>query len=49
MILLSWMKEKPLSRLSEASLARIRAREREKALEEEAEKRHAQQDLNTKP
>ena len=49
MILLSWMNEKPLLRLSKASLARIRAREREKALEEEADKRHAQQDLNTKP
>lgn len=49
MILLSWMKEKPLLRLSEASLARIRARERERLLSEEADKRHAQQDLNTKP
>ena len=49
MILLSWMKDKSSLRLSGASLARIRAREREKALEEEAEKRHAQQDLNIKP
>ena len=49
MILLSWMKDKSSLRLSSASLARIRARERERALEEEADKRHAQQDLNTKP
>ena len=49
MILLSWMKDKTPLRVSEASLRRIRARERERLLSEEADKRHAQQDLNIKP
>ena len=46
-----WAKE-PL-RVSEASLARIRARERERLLSEEADKRHARRkarlDLIIKP
>ena len=53
MILLSWMKEKPPLRVSEASLARIRARERDRILSEEADKRHARRkarlDLIIKP
>lgn len=48
-ILLSWMKDNPLLRLSEGSLRRIRREQAEKVLKEEAERRHAQQDLNTKP
>ena len=41
MILLSWLRgNKPL-RVSEASLRLIRARERERLLSEEADKRHA--------
>jgi len=41
MIVPSWLKRKEALRVSEASLARIRAREREKVLAEESDKRHA--------
>lgn len=49
MRLLSRLVSKEPLRVSEASLARIRARERERLLSEEADKRHAQQDLIIKP
>jgi len=41
LIVLPWFKRKQALRVSEASLARIRARERERLLSEEADKRHA--------
>jgi hypothetical protein len=37
----SWFKRKKALRVSEASLARLRRLEREKALAEESDKRHA--------
>ena len=54
MILLSWMKEKPLLRVSEGSLRAIRKAQLEKTLSEEADKRRARKktqafNLNTKP
>ena len=45
----SWAKFKQPQKVSEASLARIRARERERLLSEEADKRRAQQGLIIKP
>jgi hypothetical protein len=50
----SWAKFKQPLKVSEASLARIREREREKALMEEADKRRARKkaqafNLNSKP
>jgi hypothetical protein len=41
MLIPSWAKFKEPLRVSEASLARIRARERERLLSEESDKRHA--------
>lgn len=54
MILPAWFRRQEPLRVSEASLARIREREREKALMEEADKRRAIKKaqafkLNTKP
>jgi len=53
MLIPSWAKFKEPLRVSEASLARIRARERERILSEEADKRHARRkariDLIIKP
>jgi len=53
MLIPSWAKFKKPQRVSEASLARIRARERERILSEEADKRHARRkarlDLIIKP
>jgi hypothetical protein len=53
MLIPSWSKFKEPLRVSEASLARIRARERERILSEEADKRHARRkarlDLIIKP
>jgi hypothetical protein len=53
MSLLSRLVSKEALRVSEASLARIRARERERLLSEEADKRHARRkvrlDLIIKP
>ena len=53
MLIPSWAKFKEPLRVSEASLARIRARERERLLSEEADKRHARRkarlDLIIKP
>jgi hypothetical protein len=54
MIVPSWFKRKEPLKVSEASLARIREREREKALIEEADKRRARKkaqafNLNSKP
>jgi hypothetical protein len=43
------MKDKSLLRVSQASLARMRARERERLLSEEADKRHARKKLNKQP
>ncbi len=45
----SWFKRKEPLRLSEASLARIRRVERERELQRQADKRHAEQDLIIKP
>ncbi len=53
MLIPSWAKFKEPQKVSEASLARIRARERERILSEEADKRHARRkarlDLIIKP
>lgn len=53
MLIPSWAKFKQPQKVSEASLARIRARERERLLSEEADKRHARSkarmDLIIKP
>jgi len=53
MLIPSWSKFKEPEKVSEASLARIRARERERILSEEADKRHARRkarlDLIIKP
>jgi len=53
MLIPSWSKFKEPQKVSEASLARIRARERERLLSEEADKRHARRkarlDLIIKP
>jgi hypothetical protein len=53
MLIPSWSKFKEPQKVSEASLARIRARERERLLAEEADKRHARRkariDLIIKP
>ena len=53
MLIPSWLKRKEALRVSEASLARIRARERERLLSEESDKRHARRkarlDLIIKP
>jgi len=53
MLIPSWSKFKEPQKVSEASLARIRARERERILSEEADKRHARRkarlDLIIKP
>lgn len=48
MILLSWMKDKTPLRVSEASLRRIQRAEAEKALQQLADERNAQ-NLNNQP
>lgn len=46
---LPWMKRQRLSRLSEASLRAVIRAEKQRGLQEQADIRRAQQDLNTKP
>ena len=49
MIELPWMKRKRLSRLTERSLRAAVRKQNQETLQEQADKRHAQQDLNIKP
>jgi hypothetical protein len=46
---LPWMKRKRLSRLIERSLRAVIRKQNQQGLQEQADIRRAQQDLNTKP